>query len=168
MANSSINLPAFHNAKDPLPPSLVEKKHLDDATAVIVRALEAGCPKRFAAHLAGYSEHWIYNKSKDDLDFATLVEAAVARGVEARVGRINGHARRHWQADAWMLSRTHPKEFAEPAVALNQQLSLSTGPTNIVVVGPERASVLATRHESIRAKTRELLERNDGNGDTQD
>jgi hypothetical protein len=39
--------------------------------------------------------------------------------------------------------------------------------TNIVVVGPERAKILATRYEQIRAKTRELLdarEAGSGNG----
>jgi hypothetical protein len=36
---------------------------------------------------------------------------------------------------------------------------LSTGPTNVVVVGPERARVLASRYEQIRAGTMALLEK---------
>jgi hypothetical protein len=35
----------------------------------------------------------------------------------------------------------------------------------VVVLGPERAKLLATRYESIRAKTMELLDKQHTNGD---
>ena len=138
------------------------------ALSIVLRALEAGCPKSFAVHLAGMSQRWFYDRCDNDPDFKAQTDAAVARSVQERVLRINKHSKRHWQADAWMLSRCHPKEFAEPSVALNQELNLSSGPTNIVVVGPERAAVLASRNEKIRAEARALVDKTNGNAQHRD
>jgi hypothetical protein len=56
------------------------------------------------------------------------------------------------------LERTYPQFFGRPDLQLSLNQSVSTGPTNVVVIVPERAKILATRYESIRAKSRELLE----------
>ena len=136
-----------------------ELGHLEDAVKVVLRALESGCPKQFACHLAGMSTSWFYDKRKEDPHFEQLTDLAIAKGVAMRVKRISGHGQAHWQADAWLLSRTHPGAFAEPSVALSSAVSVNTGPTNIVVLGPERASLMVSRYETIRAKTRELVER---------
>ena len=139
-----------------------ELGHLEDATKVVLRALESGCPKQFACHLAGMSTSWFYDKRKEDPHFEQLTDLAIAKGVAMRVKRISGHGKVHWQADAWLLSRTHPGAFAEPSVALSQEVSVNTGPTNIVVLGPERASELTNRLGVIRARTKQLLEQKEG------
>lgn len=79
-------------------------------------------------------------------------------------------AKGFWQGAAWFLERKYPTQFAKPEIqlAINQQVN--TGPTNVVVLGPERAKELVNRHEAIRAKTIELLEHKNGdsNGNTTD
>ena len=137
----------------------LELGRVEDAVKVVLRALEAGCPRQFACHLAGMSTSWYYERRKEDGHFEQLTDLAIAKSVQMRVKRISGHGKQHWQADAWLLSRTHPGAFAEPSVALSQEVSVNTGPTNIVVLGPERASLMVSRYETIRAKTRELVER---------
>jgi hypothetical protein len=66
-----------------------------------------------------------------------------------------------------MLERRHPEFFARAETQLTVNQSVSTSPTNVVVLGPERAAVLVKRHEQIRAKTMALLDAqttNTGNG----
>src|SRR6516164_7160480 len=63
-----------------------------------------------------------------------------------------------------LLERVYPQLFGRPDLQLSVNQSVSTGPTNVVVMGPERARVLATRYEQIRAKTRELLDAPENNG----
>ena len=64
-----------------------------------------------------------------------------------------------WKADAWSLERVYPQLFGRPDLQLSVNQSVSTGPTNVVVLGPERARVLATRHEQIRARPVALFEK---------
>jgi hypothetical protein len=60
--------------------------------------------------------------------------------------------------------------FAKPEAQLNivaTAQAAALGPSNVVVIGPERAKVLATRYEQIRAKTIKRLEAQEagsGNG----
>jgi hypothetical protein len=87
------------------------------------------------------------------------------KAVEQRWRRIekaaNGTAEHppDWKADAWSLERVYPQLFGRPDLQLSVNQSASAGPTNVVVLGPERARVLATRHEQIRARTMALLEK---------
>jgi hypothetical protein len=86
-----------------------------------------------------------------------------AAAVEQRWRRIEKAAKgsqQHapdWKADAWALERTYAQFFCRPEIQLSVNQSVSTGPTNIVVLGPERAAVLVSRQEKIRAETLELL-----------
>jgi hypothetical protein len=50
-----------------------------------------------------------------------------------------------WKADAWSLERVYPQLFGRPDLQLSVNQSVSTGPANVIVVGPERAKILATR-----------------------
>jgi hypothetical protein len=72
-----------------------------------------------------------------------------------------------WQGVAWFLERKYASQFARPEIQLAVNQSVATGPTNVVVLGPERAKELNSRYTQIRAKTIELLdarEANTGNG----
>jgi hypothetical protein len=73
----------------------------------------------------------------------------------------------NWQGIAWFLERKYPTQFAKPEIQLAVNQQVNTGPTNVVVLGPERAKELASRHQVIRAKTLELLDKQrPTNGDT--
>jgi hypothetical protein len=63
------------------------------------------------------------------------------------------------QASAWQLERTYPQHFGRPDIQLSLNQNVSTGPTNVVVIGPERAKILVARHEQIRARTKELVDK---------
>jgi hypothetical protein len=71
----------------------------------------------------------------------------------------------NWQGIAWFLERKYPTQFAKPEIQLAVNQQVNTGPTNVVVLGPERAKELVSRHEAIRAKTLELLDKQHSNGD---
>ena len=107
---------------------------------------------------------------KQDPQFDQLLQAARLKAVEQRWKRIEKAAKGSaghppdWKADAWCLERVYAQHFARPDLQLSVNQSVSTGPTNVVVMGPERARVLATRYEQIRAKTRELLDAPENNG----
>jgi hypothetical protein len=72
--------------------------------------------------------------------------------------------RRAWQCLAWFLERRYPTQFSRPEIQLALNQAVNAGPTNIVVLGPERAKVLASRHEQIRAKSLELLDKKSASG----
>jgi hypothetical protein len=63
-----------------------------------------------------------------------------------------------WQGTAWFLERKYATQFAKPEILLAVNQQVSTGPTNVVVIGPERARILASRHEQLRAKSIALLD----------
>jgi hypothetical protein len=65
-------------------------------------------------------------------------------------------------ASAWLLERTEARDFGPPSAQISLNQTLATGPTNVVVLGPERAKELASRHQAIRTKTIELLEHKNG------
>jgi hypothetical protein len=74
-------------------------------------------------------------------------------------------AKGFWQGAAWFLERKYPTQFAKPEIQLAVNQQVNTGPTNVVVLGPERAKELVSRHEAIRARTIELLDKQHSNGD---
>jgi hypothetical protein len=143
---------------------------------VVKRILEvarSGLPIHFAAKAGDISIETLYNWREKDPQFARDFEAARLEAVERRWKRIEKAARgsqEHppdWKADAWSLERVYPQLFGRPDLQLSVNQSVSTGPTNVVVLGPERAKILATRHEQIRAKSIALLDArvtNTGNG----
>lgn len=142
----------------------MSKKH-PATTRVLLEAVRGGLPYKFAAKLAGIHIDTLKNWRTSDPLFSRELEAARAQFVQSHIKRIDGHSKRNWMASAWLLERTEARDFAPPHSQLSLTQNVANAPTNIVVVGPEKAAILATRHESIRARTRELLEqRTNGNG----
>jgi hypothetical protein len=142
--------------------------------ARIIKVAASGLPLRFAAQAGDITEETLLQWRKEDPKFARNLEQARLAAVERRWERIEKAAKgsvEHppdWKADAWSLERVYPQLFGRPDLQLSVNQSVATGPTNVVVVGPERAKILATRYEQIRAKTRELLEaREVGSGNAQ-
>ena len=86
---------------------------------------------------------------------------AIKRGVIARkahyIRKLRDGTRPDWQRIAWFLERRYPKEFSRPEIQLAVNQTLNSGPTNVLVIGPERAGLLAQRYEQIRACTLKLL-----------
>jgi hypothetical protein len=94
-------------------------------------------PIYFAAKAGDVSTETLSLWREKDPQFACHFEAARLEAVERRWKRIEKAAKGSqerppdWKADAWSLNQ-----------------SVSTGPSNVVVIGPERAKILATRCES--------------------
>jgi hypothetical protein len=126
-------------------------------------------PIYFAAKAGDVSTETLSLWREKDPQFARDFETARLEAVERRWRRIEKAAKgsvEHppdWKADAWSLERVYPQLFGRPDLQLSVNQSVATGPTNVVVVGPERAKILTTRHETIRAKTRELLDAREAN-----
>ena len=133
----------------------------------ILKTAESGLPLHFCAQAGNITSETLLQWRKQDPEFERLLQAARLKAVEQRWKRIEKAAKgsqEHppdWKADAWSLERTYPQFFGRPDLQLSVNQSVSTGPTNVVVVGPERAAILATRHEQIRARTIALLEKAD-------
>jgi hypothetical protein len=117
--------------------------------------------------LAGIHPDTLADWRDSDPLFARELEAARAEFVQKHVNRIDHHSKRNWMASAWLLERTEPRDFGPAHAQLSINQTLATGPTNVVVLGPERAKELQNRHQAIRAKTLELLDKQrPTNGDT--
>ena len=136
----------------------MSKKH-PATTRVLLEAIRNGLTQRFAAKLAGIHADTMRDWRENDPLFARELEAARAEFVQKHVGRIDNHSKRNWMASAWLLERTEPRDFGPAHAQLSINQTLATGPTNVVVLGPERAKELASRHQVIRAKTLELLDK---------
>jgi hypothetical protein len=134
----------------------MSKKH-PATTRVLLEAIRNGLSKKFASKLAGVDQSTVRNWRETDPLFARELEAARAEFVQKHVGRIDNHSKRNWMASAWLLERTEPADFGPAHAQLSINQTVATGPTNVVVLGPERAKMLATRYEAIRNKTIELL-----------
>jgi hypothetical protein len=143
------------------------------AMARIIQVAKSGLPLHFAAKAGDITEETLLQWRRQDPRFARELEEARLEAVERRWKRIEKAAKGSqerppdWKADAWSLERVYSQLFGRPDLQLSVNQSVSTGPTNVVVVGPERAKILATRYEQIRAKSIALLdarEAGSGNG----
>jgi hypothetical protein len=132
-----------------------------------------GLPLHFAAKAGDITEEALLQWRRKDPKFARDLEAARLEAVERRWRRIEKAAKGSAEhppdckADAWCLERVYAQHFARPDLQLSVNQSVSTGPTNIKVVGPARAAVLVSRYEQLRAKSIALLdarEAGSGNG----
>jgi hypothetical protein len=141
------------------------KKHLA-TTRVLLEAIRNGLSQKFASKLAGIHPSTLKDWRDSDPLFARELEAARAEFVQKHVGRIDNHSKRNWMASAWLLERTEPRDFGPAHAQLSINQTLATGPTNVIVLGPERAKELASRHEAIRAKSLKLLDATSHNGNT--
>jgi hypothetical protein len=96
-----------------------------------------------------------------DVGFSRAVKVAeLTREMKYRMKIWN--AKGFWQGAAWFLERKYPTQFAKPEIQFQLNQAVSTGPTNVIVLGPERAKVLATRFESVRQNTLQLFGENGG------
>jgi hypothetical protein len=131
----------------------------------ILKTAESGLPLHFCAQAGNITSETLLQWRKQDPQFDQLLQAARLKAVERRWKRIEKAAKgtaQHppdWKADAWSLERVYPQFFGRPDLQLSINQSVSSGPQNVVVIGPARARVLATRHQQIRAKTIALLEK---------
>jgi hypothetical protein len=129
----------------------------------ILKTAESGLPLHFCAQAGNITSETLLQWRKQDAEFDQLLQTARLKAVEQRWKRIEKAAKgteEHppdWKADAWSLERTYPQFFGRPDLQLSVNQSVSAGPTNVVVVGPERAAILASRHAQIRAQAIELV-----------
>ena len=132
--------------------------------ARIIEVAKMGLPLHFAAKAGDITDEALLQWRRKDPKFARDLEAARLEAVERRWKRIEKAAKgteEHppdWKADAWSLERVYPQFFGRPDLQLSVNQSVSTGPSNVIVLGPERVKVLATRFQQIRAKTIAMFE----------
>lgn len=87
----------------------------------VISAVERGVPLRQAAALAGVSDALLHmwlrfgrdGKEQKYVDFEREVYRASAICVDITVKRLNEAAEEDWRAGAWLLERTHPREFGK-------------------------------------------------------
>jgi hypothetical protein len=131
--------------------------------ATLLRLISDGGPYDLCCKAVGITRETFYDWRRDDPAFAARVEQAAAKGSLDRLKKIEQHGQNDWHAFGWMLERRHPEYFAKAETQLTVNQSVSTGPANVIVLGPERAKVLATRYQQIRAKTIAMFEGQTGN-----
>jgi hypothetical protein len=131
-------------------------------TKVMLRAIRLGLTQKLAANLAGLNQSEFDEKLANEPQFAKQVRVASAHYARRHIDRIDKHSEKVWTASAWLLERIYPGDYGPAHAQLAVHTNIESGPTNVVVLGPERAKVLATRYEGIRAKTLELLEHRNG------
>ena len=141
----------------PRPKNPLKRKIATDPVSIMLRALRLGLTTKLAANLVGLDASEFEKKCADEPEFAAKVRRSLAHQAQRQVSRLDNHGKKFWQASAWLLERVHPQDYAPAHAQLSVQTNVATGPTNVVVLGPERAKVLATRYEAIRNKTIELL-----------
>jgi transposase len=126
----------------------------------LFKAIRIGVPYKLACMAAGISYDCFNHWRKQDPEFDRQVEQAAAEPAVKLFNTIRQQAPQAWQAGAWSLERRYPEMFAKPEAQLSivaTAQAAALGPSNVVVVGPERAKILATRHEQLRAKSIALL-----------
>jgi hypothetical protein len=130
----------------------------------ILKVAASGLPLHFCAQAGNITRETLIQWRKQDPQFDQLLQAARLKAVEQRWRRIEKAAKgteEHppdWKCDAWALERTYPEHFGRPDLQLSVNQSVSTSSPNIIILGPERAKILSTRHEQLRAKSIALLD----------
>ena len=123
-----------------------------DDREIIVRMVEEGRPKRFAAQAVGVTERTLYNYLRlgaDDLaqgknrtiyaEFFQSVKRAESIAVGTLLDQMDAAALdrrdRAWQAFAWKLERMYPSEFGNVATraAKEDEFSASETPLDQLV-----------------------------------
>ena len=155
----------------PTKPNGRPTKRTEAVLKPLFEAIKIGVPYKLACMAAGISYDCFNHWRKQDPEFDQQVEQAAAQPALKLFNTIRQQAPETWQAGAWALERRYPDMFAKPEAQLNivaTAQAAATGPTNVIVLGPERAKVLATRYQQIRAQTLAMFEEpqtNTGNGE---
>jgi hypothetical protein len=92
---------------------MAASKKTPQAMAAIVQSVRDGAYAKHAALAANIDESTLYDWRNADADFDQALEKACAERANAAIKRIEGHAERNRQADAWLLERTMPAFFRE-------------------------------------------------------
>ena len=136
-------------------PTKRTKKLVDE----LLDASRSGAPYNIACAAVGIHPDTFGDWRRRDPAFAREVDQVAAQGALRRLKKIEQHGEENFAALAWLLERRYPQEFSRPEVQLNLAIQNNTaGPTNVVVLGPERASLLANRCQEIREKTKQLVD----------
>jgi len=87
---------------------------------VLIPALREGMPVNQACGLCEISRTIYYEWLKKGeagedgfIDIVNTIKKARAEFVQERLKNIKKHANSQWQADAWLLERTYPDDFAK-------------------------------------------------------
>lgn len=87
-------------------------KYTPQTVNKIVKYLKDGNSLDRSARLSGINPSTLYVWLKEKPELIEDIEKAKEYNIATRLKRITKHARTNWQADAWVLERTRPQEFA--------------------------------------------------------
>jgi hypothetical protein len=106
---------------------------------------------------------------REDVEFASKIEAIAAKAALRLLGKIEKHAQDNFAAANWILERRFPQVFARPEVQLNliQQNNATVNALSITI-SPEEIREIEAVAKPTRQKVRQMLEEYQsrrGNGD---
>lgn len=110
-------------------------KRSPQVIAKILKTAATGMPLYFAAESGGVSLETLYHWCRQDPELEREIERARLVAAKLRWEQINKAAKGseenppNWQATAWQLERSYPRQFSRPEIQINQQTNNST--TNI-------------------------------------
>jgi hypothetical protein len=125
----------------------------------LLKAIATGAPYNICATACGITPDAFHSWRREDPDFAAKVDRVASKTALRLVKKIEWHGKANWAAMAWLLERRYPHDFSKPEVQFNLAIQNNNGgATNTIVLGPERASVLANRYAEIREKTKRMVD----------
>jgi hypothetical protein len=92
------------------------KKRTPKNAQIICECLAHGSPYVFAATAAGMNVQTLRSWIKEDEQFRTRTELAIAAGVNARLKKIEEASKDDWRAASWLLEHCQPEFFAKSRV----------------------------------------------------
>ena len=122
---------------------------------MVMRLAAVGCSAEEIAAEVGCSRRTIYARFRTILSRGKLRSHVRLRSALFKFAMMGNPGLLVFLAKVELGMREPPEET----------VTVNTGPTNVVVLGPERARVLATRYEQVRSRTIERFEKlGNGNG----
>lgn len=88
----------------------------DEQKELILRQVAAGAYPERAARAAGVVGATMRSRRRSDKAFAQELDRAEACGESTLAGIVGEHAKKIWQAAAWLLERRWPERWARPEV----------------------------------------------------
>ena len=94
----------------------------------IIELISRGLCVRHSCAAVGISSTAFYDFRKTNKNFSLALEAAIAKGVEARLAIIEKAQSKDWRSAAWYLERVHPSLYGRNKLELTGE---GGGPINI-------------------------------------
>jgi len=82
----------------------------------VLDSIRLGMTQKDACTVNGISNASLHNKINSDLEFLESLKGAEQDFKQKHLGNIANHAKKQWQASAWLLERKFKEEFAAKTI----------------------------------------------------